>query len=147
MHIWKRDFKPEDLNNDDFIGTTAQMIGIEVIEIGEREIIARMPVNEKTKQPFGILNGGASCLLAETICSVAANICIKDENLFAVGLNLSAHHLSSVRDGHVYGRAYPRHIGKSTQVWEMDIEDDRKKPVCKVIFTVAVLQKRQNLKP
>jgi len=102
-------------------------LGVEVIEIGDDYVLAKMPVSEKTKQPFEILHGGASCVLAETVGSIAANLVLDKDKAYAVGLEINANHISSVSEGFVYGKATPVHIGKSTSVWNIDISDDNGK--------------------
>ena len=87
-------------------------LGVEIIEIGYDYVVAKMPVNEKTKQPFGILHGGASCVLAETVGSIGANLILDNNKQIAVGLEINANHLGSVNNGFVYGKATAVHIGK-----------------------------------
>ena len=94
-----------------------------------------MPVTEKTKQPFGILHGGASCVLAETVGSIGANLILDNNKQIAVGLEINANHLGSVSNGFVYGKATAVHIGKSTSVWNIDISDDNGKRTCFCRFT------------
>ena len=110
-------------------------LGIEFTEIGDDYIIARMPVIEKTKQPYGILHGGASCVLAESLGSTAAALSMDGEKKYPVGIEINANHLSSPTDGFVYAKAMPVHIGGSTSVWNIDITDDAGKRVCYSRFT------------
>ena len=110
-------------------------LGVEVIEIGDDYVLAKMPVSEKTKQPFEILHGGASCVLAETVGSIAANLVLDKDKAYAVGLEINANHISSVSEGFVYGKATPVHIGKSTSVWNIDISDDNGKRSCFCRYT------------
>ena len=131
--IW---FKP--LSIEDLKGSAVNMdknLGIEFTEIGDDYIIARMPVIEKTKQPYGILHGGASCVLAESIGSTAAALSMDGEKKYPVGIEINANHLSSPTDGFVYAKAMPVHIGGSTSVWNIDITDDAGKRVCYSRFT------------
>ena len=110
-------------------------LGIEVTEIGDDYIVAKMPVTEKTKQPYGILHGGASCVLAESIGSIAAGLSMDGSKKYPVGIEINANHLSSPTEGFVYAKAMPVHIGGSTSVWNIDIADDAGKRVCYSRFT------------
>ena len=94
-----------------------------------------MPVNEKTKQPFNILHGGASCVLAETVGSIGANLVLDNTKQIAVGLEINANHISSISEGFVYAKATPVHIGQSTSVWNIDIRDVNGKKTCFCRFT------------
>lgn len=118
-------------------------LGITVTLIGENFIEAEMPVDHRTHQPQGLLHGGASVALAETLGSVAAYCCINPETHFCVGLEINANHIKGVRDGHVVGKASPVHIGKSTQVWEIRItKKNTDELVCISRITIAILEKR-----
>ncbi len=119
--------------------TMVEALNIEFIEIGEDFLSARMPVDHRTIQPAGILHGGASVALAETLGSVAANFCVDRSSKYCVGLDINANHIRSVRNGYVFGTARPLHQGKTTQVWEIKIENDRKQLVCISRLTMAVL--------
>lgn len=113
-------------------------LGIEFTDFGPDFITARMPVDHRTKQPMGLLHGGASCVLAETLGSVASTFCIEFGKQIAVGLEINANHIRSAKSGYVHGTARPIHIGRSTHVWDIRIEDDEKKLVCVSRLTVAV---------
>ena len=131
--IW---FEP--ITIEQFSGSSVNMdkaLGIEVTEIGDDYIVAKMPVIEKTKQPYGILHGGASCVLAESLGSTAAALSMDSEKKYPVGIEINANHLSSPTDGFVYAKAMPVHIGGSTSVWNIDITDDAGKRVCYSRFT------------
>lgn len=117
-------------------------LGIEFTEIGEDFISARMPVDGRTHQPMGLLHGGASVVLAETLGSVAAQCCLDAAKQYAVGLEINANHLRGVRSGYVYGTTKPLHIGKSTQVWEIRITNEEGAMVCISRITMAVLNKK-----
>ena len=119
--------------------TAVENMGIEFTEAGDDFIRARMPVDKRTVQPFGILHGGASVVLAETHGSVAANHCVKKEGTAGVGLEINANHIRSVRSGWVHGTARPLHIGGSTLVWEIRIETEEGKLVCISRITMAVI--------
>lgn len=122
--------------------TLVEHLAIEYTEIGNDYITARMPVDQRTHQPFGMLHGGASVVLAETLGSVAANCCLDAARQYAVGLDINANHLRSVRSGYVYGTSRPVHIGKSTQVWEIRITSEEDALVCISRITMAVLEKK-----
>ena len=114
-------------------------IGIEFTDVGDDWITARMPVDERTHQPFGRLHGGASVALAETVGSVAAAHCVDRTTSVAVGLEINANHCRPAFDGFVYATARPYSLGRTTQVWEIRIEDEAGKLVCISRFTVAVI--------
>ncbi|GAB2661718.1 hotdog fold thioesterase [Flavihumibacter cheonanensis] len=136
--IW---FKPE-LRLADLLplgqGTMGEHLGIEWMELGEDFIKARMPVDHRTKQPYGLLHGGASVALAETLGSVGAALSVDPSRYIAVGMEINANHIRSVRDGFVVGTTRPVHRGSTTQVWEIRIEDERGKLVCISRLTVAI---------
>ncbi len=121
-------------------GTMGEHIGIEWTELGEDFLSARMPVDHRTRQPYGLLHGGASVALAETLGSVAAAMVVDDTKFYCVGLDINANHVRSAREGFVTGMAKPLHIGASTQVWEIKIYDEREKLVCVSRLTVAILK-------
>ncbi|ROT95974.1 hotdog fold thioesterase [Marinobacter sp. R17] len=121
--------------------TAVRSLGIEYLEVGDDFIKAKMPVDERTRQPFGILHGGASVVLAETLGSMAANYCLRKPDQVAVGLEINANHIRSVASGWVYGTARPFHIGGSTQVWEIRIENEEGKLTCVSRITMAVINK------
>jgi 1,4-dihydroxy-2-naphthoyl-CoA hydrolase len=116
-------------------------LGIEFIEVGEDFLKGRMPVDHRTRQPYGLLHGGASVALAETLGSVGAAYVVDRRQFNTVGLEINANHVRGVREGFVTGTARPIHIGKSTQVWEIRITDEREKLVCISRLTVAILPK------
>ncbi|MCS7019760.1 MAG: hotdog fold thioesterase [Cytophagales bacterium] len=114
-------------------------LGIEFIEVGENYLVARMPVDERTRQPMGLLHGGASVVLAETLGSMAGYLMLP-EGKVCVGLEINANHIRSVREGYVYGKATPLHIGKNTHVWDIKIHDQQNRLVCISRLTLAVIQ-------
>lgn len=122
-------------------GSMVEFLSIEFTEIGIDYLKAKMPVNEKTKQPFGMLHGGASVVLAETVGSVASNLVLGGEKL-AAGLEVNANHIRPVSSGHVHATAKKVHIGKQTHVWSIEIENDEGKMVCVSRLTVAVIDKK-----
>jgi 1,4-dihydroxy-2-naphthoyl-CoA hydrolase len=142
MGIWFRDYTPREIN---FImkDTLISHLGIEIMEIGDDFLTARMPVDKRTCQPMGILHGGASVALAETLGSCGANLVIDRDAQYCVGLEINANHIRSVSSGYVTGTARPLHLGKSTQIWEMLIRDGEGNLVCASRMTNAVLNKRE----
>lgn len=116
-------------------------VGLELIEIGEDWLTGRMPVDERTQQPFGIFHGGATVVLAESLGSIAANMVLNPATHYAVGLEVNANHLRSVRNGWVTGVARPVHLGRSTQVWEIRMHDDQGNPSAISRLTMAVLER------
>ena len=133
MSIWFKDYS--DIDFGDAAKNIDKSLGIEFLELGEDFFKAKMPVDERTKQPLGLLHGGASCVLAESVASFAAFLCIDPSKKTVVGLNLNANHLKSAKDGFVYAIAKPNHIGESTSVWDVEITDEQGDLVCIVKFT------------
>jgi 1,4-dihydroxy-2-naphthoyl-CoA hydrolase len=121
--------------------TLVEHLGIEFTEVGPDFLKARMPVDARTRQPYGLLHGGASLALAETLGSVAAHCCIDNEKKYCVGLEINGNHIKSVRSGFVTGVATPAHIGRRTQVWEIKIVNEQNELVCVSRITMAVLDK------
>jgi 1,4-dihydroxy-2-naphthoyl-CoA hydrolase len=138
MAIWVTAATVEGLNARS-TDTIVNHIGIEYTDIGDDYISARMPVDSRTVQPARILHGGASVVLAETLGSVAAYLCIDPTRKMAVGIEINANHVRSVRDGYVTGTVKPLHIGHSTQIWQIHIRDDQERLVCISRITMAVL--------
>ncbi len=122
--------------------TMGSHLGMEWVEIGAGFLKMRMPVDERTRQPYGLLHGGASCALAETAGSVASHFVIDPEKFMCVGLEINANHIRSARDGFVTATATPLHLGATTHVWDIRIHDDAGKLVCVSRLTVAVIRKR-----
>jgi 1,4-dihydroxy-2-naphthoyl-CoA hydrolase len=123
-------------------GGMGEYLGIEWTELGDNFLKAKMPVDHRTKQPYGLLHGGASCVLAETIGSVASAMVIDQARFQCVGLEINANHVHSATDGFVTGVATPLHLGKSTHVWDIKIYNEKDKMVCVSRLTVAIIQKR-----
>lgn len=138
MSIWFLQAGPEDLNLRS-VNTMISHLGIEFLEVGDDFIKARMPVDGRTIQPAGLLHGGASVVLAETLGSVAANLCVDPKKKVCVGLEVNANHVRSARAGFVYGVTRPIHLGNSTQIWEIRIRDEQERLVCTSRLTMAVL--------
>lgn len=145
MPIWNVPATPQQLNQRGR-GTMLSHLGIEFLEIGEDSLKARMPVDERTIQPAGILHGGASATLAESLGSVAANLCVDPTKKVCVGLDINANHVRSVSSGWVIGIVTPIHVGKSTHVWQIRIEDEVGRLVCISRITMAVLTAPNNEK-
>ena len=122
--------------------TMIEQLGIEITSVGESHINAKMPVDHRTHQPFGLLHGGASVALAETLGSVAAQCTLTDSNKYCVGLEINANHIKSVKSGFVYGKASPIHLGQRTQVWEIRITNEQQELVCVSRITMAIIDKR-----
>lgn len=120
-------------------GTLLEALGIEIVELGRDFIRGTLPVDRRTRQPFGLLHGGASVALAETLGSIAAGLCIDPAREMAVGLEINANHVRAVTEGTVTGTARPLHLGRSTQVWDIRIEDAAGRLVCVSRLTIAVV--------
>ena len=116
-----------------------QHVGIEFTELGTDFICAKMPVDQRTRQPFGILHGGASVVLAETLGSTGAALCVDTSKFRVVGLDINANHVRGVSEGFVYGKATALHIGRTTHVWEIKITNEEGKLVCISRLTMAVV--------
>lgn len=137
MAIWKRQFTLEDLDRL-HAETAVERLGIEFTGAGDDWLAARMPVDSRTVQPFRILHGGASALLAETVGSSAGNLCLEPDTEYCVGMEINANHLRPASDGWVTGTARPLHLGRSSQVWEIRITDERDRLVCVSRLTMSV---------
>lgn len=137
MSIWQQSIDLETVNawNE---RTLMQALGIRITGIGDDYLRGTMPADDRTRQPYGILHGGASVALAETLGSTAAMLCCKDGRA-TVGLDINANHLRAVREGVVTGTARPIHVGRSTQVWEIRIENDTCELICIARLTMAVV--------
>lgn len=143
MSIWFNKNVTLDEINSLNKNTMAEFLGLNWVEIGEDFLRLSMPVDEKTKQPYGFLHGGASCVLAETIGSVASALVIDTEKFYCVGIEINANHLRSVTSGIVTAKCLPLHLGKSTHVWDIKIYDEREKMFCVSRLTVAILPIRK----
>lgn len=137
MSIWR---KPADLAAIQALNahTAVEHLGIEITELGPDFLVGRLPVDHRTKQPFGLLHGGVSVVLAETLGSIAA-YCACPMGYSAVGLDINANHLRAVRSGWVTGTARPMHLGQSTQVWQIEIVDEQSRLCCISRLTMAIL--------
>ncbi|HUO82949.1 MAG TPA: hotdog fold thioesterase [Gammaproteobacteria bacterium] len=146
MHIWHDDFTLDDLNRRT-AGSLLGHLGIVYTELGADYLSGTMPVDTRTIQPTGILHGGASVVLAETLGSTAAGLVIDNRAFFCVGQSISAHHLRAVREGVVTGRAEPVHIGRRSQVWDIRIVDGTGRLVSASRLTMAVLERSGDVAP
>jgi 1,4-dihydroxy-2-naphthoyl-CoA hydrolase len=138
MPIWKMPINCQ-LLSERAKNTFAEFIGIEFTEVGDDYVKATLPVDQRTKQPLGLLNGGVSAALAETVASSAANYCVDQSVCYCVGLDINANHLRPAVSGFVTATAKPIHLGNKTQVWEIKIENDAGKLVCISRMTMAVV--------
>jgi 1,4-dihydroxy-2-naphthoyl-CoA hydrolase len=136
MRIWKRPISIEGLTAI-HVDTAVERLGIEFLEVGDDFIKARVPVDGRTKQPYGLLHGGVSVVLAETLGSCGAASCVP-EGYRAVGLDINANHLRGATNGWVTGITRPVHIGRTTQVWQIDLVNDAGEPTCVSRITMAV---------
>ena len=138
MTIWFKPFTCDDLNRRGE-NTLTQFLGIEFIDITADSLTAIMPVTQRVKQPLGIVHGGANVVLAETIASTAANAVIDLDHHYCVGLEINANHIRSVREGVITAKTYPIHIGRTTQVWHIDLYNDAGKKTCVSRMTASVI--------
>jgi 1,4-dihydroxy-2-naphthoyl-CoA hydrolase len=141
MSIWRVAATPEQLTER---GSRSMpgFLGIRFTEVGADYLRAAMPVNERTLQPFGLLHGGASVALAETVGSVASTLCVDGEQFMVVGQEINANHLRGQSSGAVTATARPFHIGRSSHVWHIEIRDERERLVCVSRLTIAVVERR-----
>jgi 1,4-dihydroxy-2-naphthoyl-CoA hydrolase len=139
--IWTSPVTAEEINTR-ARGTLSDHLGIEFTEVGDSHLTAEMPVDARTVQPMGLLHGGASAALAETVGSAAANYCVDQATKVCVGLDININHLRPVRIGKVTGVAKPLHLGKKTQVWEIKIYSEDKNLVAISRLTMAVIEKK-----
>jgi 1,4-dihydroxy-2-naphthoyl-CoA hydrolase len=141
MSTWKEPVNTLQELNSMATGTMAETLEISFTAVGADYLEATMPVSNHTRQPYGLLHGGASAALAETVGSVAASLCIDREQQICVGLEINCNHVRGKKDGMVTARATPLHIGASTHVWDIKIRDERGKLVCISRLTMAILKK------
>jgi 1,4-dihydroxy-2-naphthoyl-CoA hydrolase len=139
--IWKQSVDLDRINGWN-VNCMVEHLGMRVTEIGDDYVRGTMPVDMRTIQPFGLLHGGASVALAESLGSLGANLVLDPASEMAVGLDINANHVRAVTSGPVTGTARPLHIGRSTQVWEIRIEDGQQNLVCISRLTMAVVPRR-----
>ena len=137
MNIWKKLVSVKILT-DAHINTAVDHLGMEFLEVGDDFIRARVPVDIRTQQPYGLLHGGVSVVLAETLGSYGAMYACPDGHR-AVGLDINANHLKGAKSGWVTGITYPVHVGRTTQVWQIDISNDKGEMTCVSRITLAIL--------
>ena len=141
MAIWSQnDTTIEDLNRK-CKDTMAEALGMRFTEIGDDYLKIEMPVNKSTHQPYGLLHGGASAALAETVGSVASALCIDPEKQICVGIEINCNHVRGIKDGMVTATARPLHLGGSTHVWDIKVTNSKEQLICVSRLTVAVLKK------
>lgn len=138
MSIWFIDYTPDTIHQ--WNRNMGKLLDITVTEIGDDYIVATMPVDERTQQPFGLLHGGASCVLAESIGSMASVMCLNPAEYSAVGIEINASHLRGVREGLVTAVARPFRLGRRTHVWHIEITDEAGKLVCVSRLTMAIIE-------
>ncbi len=138
MSLWKTAPSLDDLNNTSR-GTLSEHMGIVFTEVGTDYLVATMPVRATNKQPYGLLHGGASCVLAETLGSVASNLCIDNSKEYAVGQVIEANHLRPATSGNVSATVRPIHIGRTSHLWEIVLSDENGKITCHSKLTTRVV--------
>ena len=138
--IWLTEVSVDAMNQRS-ADTLAAHLNIEFIEIGDDYLKAQMPIMDQVKQPLGIMHGGASCVLAETVGSTAANYCVDQSTHYWVGLVINTNHLRAIRQGVVVATAKPYHLGRSTQVWTIDIHDEQQRLISVNRLTMSVLSR------
>ncbi|PSV21792.1 esterase [Photobacterium leiognathi subsp. mandapamensis] len=141
MSIWKREFSLASLNATSK-QTLIEHLGILYTAFDDHSLSATMPVDHRTHQPLGMLHGGASVVLAETLGSLAANLAVGTDK-YCVGLDINANHIRAIREGTVTGCAAPIHIGATTQVWQIEIKDERQRLICTSRLTMAVMSNKK----
>ena len=140
MSIWKMPLTIEDVNNRS-ANTAVEHLGIIFSAFTENSLSATMPIDHRTCQPLGLLHGGISAALAETVASSAANYCVDQRESYCVGLDINANHIRGITSGIVTATASPFHLGKSTQVWEVRIVDQAQRLICIARMTMAVIRR------
>ena len=139
--IWAKKISLDEI--DAFLkNSIEEQLGIKIVEVGDDYIKATMPVDHRTRQPFGILHGGASVVLAESLGSFASYLIIKSEDQIGAGIEVNANHIRSVSEGIVTGIVRPIHLGNQLHVWEIKIRDQKNKLVCISRLTVAIINKK-----
>jgi 1,4-dihydroxy-2-naphthoyl-CoA hydrolase len=140
MSIWFKDYKLEDLLQFNDINMMKHL-DVKITAVGKDSIEGTMPVDDRTKQPFGILHGGANCVLAESLGSIAANLVVDPSKQHAVGLSITTNHIKAVRNGLVKGVAKPVHIGRTTHVWNIKTYDEANKLTSDTSLSIAIIDK------
>lgn len=140
--IWKQNKIDVYTLNNLSKNTMAETLDIQFVTVGDNFLQASMPVNNNTRQPYGLLHGGASAALAETVGSVASSLCIDPETHICVGIEINCNHIRGKKDGVVTATATALHIGSTTHVWDIKITDENQRLVCISRLTVSVLKKK-----
>lgn len=140
MRIWKIEHVSLEGLQQQSKGTLVEHLGIEYLEMGDDYVKARMPVDHRTRQPMGLLHGGAHVVLAESLGSMAANLCLDITKEYALGLDINSNHIRSAREGWVIGVARPVHLGSKTQIWEIKIYDEKENLLNISRLTMIVLK-------
>ena len=140
--LWKKEFTL-DLLNQRGKGCGVEHMDVRITKATDNAIYATMPVDARTKQPLGILHGGSSVFLAESVGSLAANLAA-DNDHYCVGQEINANHIRPITSGHVYGKASPIHIGKSSHVWQIKITNEENKLICISRLTLAIIRKKSH---
>ncbi len=143
MTIWKQEINLERLNERGK-DTLGGFLGIVFFEVGDDYLLASMPIDHRHHQPLGIMHGGASCVLAESVGSTGANFCVPSE-FYCVGLDINTNHIRSIRKGQVIARAFPYHLGRTTQVWGIEIKDEADKIISINRLTMSILNRERLL--
>ena len=138
--IWHKPLTLEEMA-ERFENTLSAHLGIKITEVGDDFLKATMPVTDKVRQPMGLVHGGANVALAETVGSIGANMLVDGDNLACVGQEINANHIRAVREGTITAIAKPDHVGRTTQVWDIRLYDDRGKLSCVSRLTMAVINK------
>jgi len=142
-YIWFEKEIAKDRLNEIGKGTMTEHLGFEWVETGPDFLTGSLPVDHRTKQPYGLLHGGASCVLAETLGSVASAMVIDQTKFICVGIEINANHIRSATKGKVTGRVSPLHLGKSSHVWDIKIHNEENELICVSRLTVAILPIRK----
>ncbi len=142
--LWKNSHIDVGTLNNHAVDTMAQFLDIKFTEIGHNFLRASMPVGPKTHQPHGLLHGGASAVLAETVGSVSSSLVIDASKQMCVGIEINCNHIRAKRDGIVTATAEPLHVGSTTHVWDIKIRDEKERLICASRLTVAILKKKQH---
>lgn len=146
MSIWFRKDLSADLIRNIEKNSMGEFLGVEWVDVGDDYITARMPVTDRTRQPYGLLHGGASCALAESIGSIASAMVVDHDRFACVGLEINANHVKSASEGFVTGTARPLHLGSNTHVWDIRIYNEGQQLVCVSRLTVAIIPRKQSFR-
>lgn len=141
MAIWHKSPNLHKINEFNK-NTLVEHLEIEITEFGDNYLVGKMPVKSTTHQPFGLLHGGASCVLAESIGSIASNMCVDTSKHYCVGLEINANHIRSITSGFVFGTATNIHLGRTTHIWDIKITDENQKLICISRLTMAVVERK-----